>query len=399
SSSSLGSAGSVLVAPPPPAPADPVQDPEDPVQVPREPPPPPPAHSPLLHDSQLIRRLGFEESSLWLDNGQEGGGMKPLIGQLDESAGPAAGSSGYGSCRTDHTRLNQEHLDSTTGLGGGPAGDPELRHPRDPGVTHNESLEPSMTFHLPQQGVPSSLEGSGWSAVREEAESTGAVQRGAAWEKGILEQSDITLVSESDCSLGPEEREQDSTLLPGDDPVHPATYQKSPDGGLQAGPGRGLQAGPDMGLQEAFQRKRLALIQRSALRVEEIRAKRALTQTGQAKTPLIQSQSGPHSIQIQPEDLKRSKGRAPGQPVSSETKEAQVKTKVPVQTAPVQTAPVPASRTVGDPKGPPPGTVLLSSSLQAELGSFLQPILILGASLCFLLLLLFLRESCSGEDV
>jgi len=30
----------------------------------------------------------------------------------------------------------------------------------------------------------------------------------AAGEKGILEQSDITLVSESDCSLGPEEREQ-----------------------------------------------------------------------------------------------------------------------------------------------------------------------------------------------
>jgi len=128
--------------------------------------------------------------------------------------------------------------------------------------------------------------------------------------------------------------------------------------------------------------------------VEEIRAKRALTQTqtGQAKTPLIQSQSGPRSVQIRPEDLMRSEGRAAGQPVSSKTKEAQVKTM----------APVPASRTVWDPKGPPPGTVLLSPSLQAELGSFLQPILTPGASLCLLLLLLLLlllRERCSGEDV
>lgn len=128
--------------------------------------------------------------------------------------------------------------------------------------------------------------------------------------------------------------------------------------------------------------------------MEEIRAKRALTQTqtqtGQAKTPLIQSQSGPRSVQIRPEDLMRSEGRAAGQPVSSKTKEAQVKTKVPVLTAPV-----PASRTVWDPKDPPPGTVLLSPSLQAELGSFLQPILTPGASLCLLLL----RERCSGEDV
>ena len=43
-------------------------------------------------------------------------------------------------------------------------------------VTLNESLEPSMTFHLPQQEVPSSQDGSHQSTGREEAESTGVAR-------------------------------------------------------------------------------------------------------------------------------------------------------------------------------------------------------------------------------
>ena len=46
--------------------------------------------------SQLIGQPGLEESSLWLDDGQEESGMKPLIGQFYDSAVQAAGSSGTG---------------------------------------------------------------------------------------------------------------------------------------------------------------------------------------------------------------------------------------------------------------------------------------------------------------
>ncbi|XP_056466557.1 uncharacterized protein cep295 isoform X5 [Gadus chalcogrammus] len=528
SSSSLGSVESVLVAPPPPPP--PASQPSAPLCPPHQPSAPQPS------DGQLVRRLEFDQSSLWLDDGREEGGMRHLIGRLDESGAQAAGSSGYGSSRTEQTRLNRGPRDGT---GGSPqaAVDPDLSavpepevpdtrrrpplqdpsaplqqdpecsegfadqdsfHPLLAQVTLNESLEPSMTFHLPQQEVPSSPDGSHQSTGREEAESTGrplTPQRseeedqgslvdpspehpraqeeeegeevpisscldsfcqlassqppsvllespeegeepmvgegdetdgckrlvpardstsqeptnqtgsnlksdtpiwdtiiGTAWEKGILEQSEITLVSLSDEStLGPdttttEDQEVDSTLLPEEEDP-PATQESPPS---QPGVVLEPQAGPAGGLQEAFQRKRLALIQRSALRVEEIRAKRVLAKTqpsnakgtppqpsqtqgtppqpsqtqgkppkltqaktqsvqNRAKTKLIHSPTGPHLGQARPEDHPRSKGQAPGQLVSSKTKEPQIKTMV----VPVRTAVVPA-RPDGKPKHPSP---------------------------------------------
>ncbi|CAL8333526.1 unnamed protein product [Boreogadus saida] len=515
SSSSLGSVESVLVAPPPPPPPPP------PASQPSAPLCPPPQPS----DGQLVRRLEFDQSSLWLDDGREEGGMRPLIGRLDESGAQAAGSSGYGSSRTEQTGLNGGPRDGTGGSPPQAAAGPDLsavpepeapdtrRRPplQDPGapgqqdpdcsegfadqdsfhplvaqVTLNESLEPSMTFHLPQQEVPSSPDGSRQSTGREEAPSAGpplaphlaeeedqgsvvdpspehpraqeeeeeeegeevpisscldsfcqlASSRppsvllefpeegdetdgckplvpardptsqeptnqpgsnlksdapiwdtiiGTAWGKGILEQSEITLVSLSDDStLGPdttatedEDQEVDSTLLPEEE--DPPAAQESPPS--QPGVVLEPQAGSAEGLQEAFQRKRLALIQRSALRVEEIRAKRVLAKTqpshaqgtppqpsntrgtppqltqaktqsvqNRAKTKLIHSPTGPHLGQARPEDHPRCKGQAPGQLVSSKTKEAQIKT----MAVPVWTAVVPASRPDGKLKHPSP---------------------------------------------
>ena len=83
----------------------------DPVQVLGDPPAPEsPLHRPAPHQpssdwpssgpgryaSQLIGQPGLEETSLWLDDRLEEGGMKPLIGQLYDSAVQAAGSSGTG---------------------------------------------------------------------------------------------------------------------------------------------------------------------------------------------------------------------------------------------------------------------------------------------------------------
>ena len=86
SSSSLGSVESVLVAPPPP----PASQPSAPLCPPHQP------SAPQSSDGQLVRRLEFDQSSLWLDDGREEGGMRPLIGRLDESGAQAAGSSGTG---------------------------------------------------------------------------------------------------------------------------------------------------------------------------------------------------------------------------------------------------------------------------------------------------------------
>ncbi|CAL8351527.1 unnamed protein product [Lota lota] len=439
-----------------------------------------------FYSSQLMGRLGLEQTSVSLDEGQEESRMRPLIGQLDESGVQRPGSSGTE--RASSLGSVESVLVAPPPASQDPVQVPESPHhqpsaplcpPHHPSshqpigfaaqdsfhpllaqVTHNDSLEPSMTFHLPQQEVPSSPEGSHQFTGQEEAASTdpplsphqgeedqddslvdpspelpraqkeeevpisssscldsfgqlnssqnssqpqslllespeevmveevgetdGCQQLvsvrdstsremtnwpgltlksdapvwdkiiGAAWEKGILEQSEITLVSVSDESmLGPdatvtEDQDQqfDSTLLPEEDP--PATQEQSP----ESHPGVVLepQAGSGGGLQEAFQRKRLALIQRSALRVEEIRAKRALAKTQpsntrgrppqpsntqgrppqpshtqgkrpqlsqtqsiqtQAKTKLIHSQTGPHLGQVRPEDHTRFKGQAP----------------------------------------------------------------------------------------
>ena len=51
--------------------------------------------------------------------------------------------------------------------------DQDSFHPLLAQVTLNDSLEPSMTFHLPQQEMPSSPEGSHQSTGRVEAASTG----------------------------------------------------------------------------------------------------------------------------------------------------------------------------------------------------------------------------------
>ena len=182
-------------------------------------------------------------------------------------------------------------------------------------------------------------------------------------------------------------QEFDSTLLPEEE--DPPATQESP----QSQPCMVLepQADPGGGLQEAFQRKRLALIQRSALRMEEIRAKRVLAKTqpsntqgkptqpsqakgkppklsqtqaktqsvqSRAKTKLNHSPTGTHIDKVRPENHTGSKGQAPGQLVSSKTKEPQMKNMV----VPVQTAVVPASVADGKPKHPSPGTLVFYKS-------------------------------------
>ncbi|XP_042342949.1 uncharacterized protein LOC121943495 [Plectropomus leopardus] len=146
-----------------------------------------------FYAGQLMGQLLSEQSTTWLDEGPEESRMRPLVGELDESAGQHSGSS------DDRTRVD---LGVSAGVSGPshPALPPEASshsasalgfnpHPQDqtrqnqsspvdlgpertevfPGsdsfhpllaeVTHNETTDPSMTFHLPEHGVPSSPEG------------------------------------------------------------------------------------------------------------------------------------------------------------------------------------------------------------------------------------------------
>ncbi|XP_062328757.1 centrosomal protein of 295 kDa isoform X2 [Osmerus eperlanus] len=144
-----------------------------------------------FYASQLISHTGLEQSSLWLDEGQDESRMRPLVAELDESAAQGNGSSGGdGSNHPDredqgglaHTpvpsspeRPSEAQADSSAPPGPEsldqalqPLGSPHEQdrtgdsfHPLLPEITHNETGEPSLTFHLPQEEEePSSSEGS-----------------------------------------------------------------------------------------------------------------------------------------------------------------------------------------------------------------------------------------------
>ncbi|KAM7398864.1 hypothetical protein PAMP_018173 [Pampus punctatissimus] len=404
---------------------------------------------------QLIAQMEVEQSTTWLDEGPEESWMRPLVGELDETAGQQSVSSG------DRTRVDlgvstdasvpsypalppeaSSHSASVPGATSHPQNqtgpmelDPERTevfpdsfHPLLAEVTHNETADPSMTFHLPEHDAPGSPEGrlpSGGcrlqtctdpsvesepsperlrteepslttsNALHEsfsqlltsqchahesvlmvspttqdveltaqslshltvcepeeeeadrdpharELESEQSLNLNAvsvsdkileaAGKEGILEQSEITLVSMTDTTLdkdttvseeegtwedkhpefseegrkGQETEESESTLTAtspvalkeDEDQTHPVTLLE-------------LQWGPSRGLQEA-QKRRAALLQRSTRRVEEIKAKgaqrekQAPPETGeQSKTK--ESPPVTHNVKIksEPQDLKR----------------------------------------------------------------------------------------------
>lgn len=47
-----------------------------------------------FYAGQLIAQMEAEQSSAWLDEGAETSWMRPLVGELDETAGQQSGSSG-----------------------------------------------------------------------------------------------------------------------------------------------------------------------------------------------------------------------------------------------------------------------------------------------------------------
>ncbi|XP_054460001.1 centrosomal protein of 295 kDa isoform X2 [Anoplopoma fimbria] len=146
-----------------------------------------------FYAGQLTGRVTSEQSTTWLDGGLEESRMRPLAVELDESAGQHSGSSderthvelgvsteasgpsypalppeasshsasvpGVNPHQQDQTLQNQ-----TSPLDMGPERTEvfpgsDSFHPLLAEVTHNETADPSMTFHLPEHDVPTSPEG------------------------------------------------------------------------------------------------------------------------------------------------------------------------------------------------------------------------------------------------
>ncbi|CAB1349136.1 unnamed protein product [Coregonus sp. 'balchen'] len=104
--------------------------------------------------SQLIGQMRLDQSSHWLDEGQdESRMMGPLVGELDESSAQWSGSSGADGSNLSHTTRACSTLAPAprkqTGLGWilplTPSTPPLAE------VTHNETAEHTMTFHLPEE--------------------------------------------------------------------------------------------------------------------------------------------------------------------------------------------------------------------------------------------------------
>uniref|UniRef100_A0A671ULE2 ALMS motif domain-containing protein n=1 Tax=Sparus aurata TaxID=8175 RepID=A0A671ULE2_SPAAU len=365
-----------------------------------------------FYAGQLIGQMVSERSTSWFDGEPEESRMRPLVGELDESAGdrtrvalgvsteasvpsypalPPEASSHSASVpdvdrhsqdrtlqnRTSQTDLGPERTEVFPGS--------DSFHPLLAEVTHNETADASTTFHLPEHNVPESPEGQRAGSVStspeardDSSESESSPERlraeqpsscvttspaldqsltqlvtsqnhppdveltalslsnltvcddapaasvsqpeepfseseqslnlrsdvpvleimEAAGEKGILEQSEITLVSLTDTTLqDPETTITDEDELQED--KHPAgAREEGQEGNETEGSESALtdetpeeknqtqpvtlleiQWVPDGGLQEVFQQKRRALIQRSTHRIEEIKAKRALSKT------------------------------------------------------------------------------------------------------------------------
>ncbi|KAM7412571.1 hypothetical protein PAMA_020110 [Pampus argenteus] len=135
-----------------------------------------------FYAGQLIAQMEVEQSTTWLDEGPEESWMRPLVGELDETAGQQSQSSGERTCvdlgvSTDasvpsYPALPPEassHSASVPGATSHPQNqtgpmelDPERTedsfHPLLAEVTHNETADPSMTFHLPEHDAPGSPE-------------------------------------------------------------------------------------------------------------------------------------------------------------------------------------------------------------------------------------------------
>ncbi|KAG7234903.1 hypothetical protein INR49_003640 [Caranx melampygus] len=141
-----------------------------------------------FYADQLMGQLVQEPSTTWLDEGQEESLMRPLVGELDNDQ--HSGSSGERTCvdlgvSTEarvplYTALPPEassHSSNIPSVSQHPEHQelPSRSHQMDSGpersegsdsfhpllaeITHNETVDPSMTFHLLEHNVPTSPEG------------------------------------------------------------------------------------------------------------------------------------------------------------------------------------------------------------------------------------------------
>ncbi|XP_070826236.1 uncharacterized protein cep295 [Chaetodon trifascialis] len=352
-----------------------------------------------FYAGQLMGHTASEPSTTWLDAGPDESRMRLLVGELDESAGQHSGSSGGRThvdlgVSTEASVPSYPALPPETSVPGvsphpqaqtsvmdlGPERTEDSFHQLLAEVTHNDTADPSMIFHLPahDEGRPASEEHS-VSTSSEESEPSPERLRSeepsrcvtaspassqlitsqclphesvlmmspttktdveltaerlsdltmcddapalslpeeplsdlcagelkgsnlrnavsvaekileAASEKGILEQSEITLVSLTDTTLQDHETSvtEDEGLWedkPGlreeghDTEVSESMLSKdeTPEDENQSHPVRLLQFewGPSRGLQDVHQQRRRALLQRSSRRVQEIKARGA----------------------------------------------------------------------------------------------------------------------------
>ncbi|XP_033953526.1 uncharacterized protein [Pseudochaenichthys georgianus] len=344
-----------------------------------------------VYAGQLMGRVPLEQSAAWSEEGLEGSGMRPLVGELDESAGRQGASSDE---RT-HADLGVSteasvppsypvfppeawpHSASPPGVSPlqqslliqaasppdrGPERTEDSFHPLLAEVPHNETADPSMTFHLPDHHVPSCTEGRPHSrgeeseassepsperlraeqpascraapplhgsfsqlitsqchppeseeeltalAICDDSLTVGEADKGrdsisvrggdsvplsdlsegisdAAREKGILEQSEITLVSLADTTLQDHDTTEEDPHpgggteggeegQPTEGPRSTLSLNGPPEDNNQTHPDS--QCGPGRGVAEVQQQRLRALQQRSSLRVEEIKTRRAL---------------------------------------------------------------------------------------------------------------------------
>ncbi|MEQ2188102.1 hypothetical protein GOODEAATRI_011530, partial [Goodea atripinnis] len=303
---------------------------------------------------QLSPRQDFDAGRItsepsWLEEFPEDIRMTPLVGELDDSAEQHSGSSapGVSTESSEPSRLASAHSPSVPHVSPqsqapqNQSGLVELDsyraedsfHPLLPEITHNETADPSMAFHLPehntsdssdrnqadaQHGVSTSsveddpspeqlrteepnccrvleesfsqlvisecllqesvlilsptmrtdscvLSNSGTPVLSTSQAGTSKELKHlvpeAARERGILDQSQITLVSLTDTTL------QDEDMITTDD--EEVQDNRGPDSIKEDGQ-EGVQT------KDVFQQKRQALIQRSNRRVEELKAKRSV---------------------------------------------------------------------------------------------------------------------------
>uniref|UniRef100_A0A3P8TQB8 Uncharacterized protein n=1 Tax=Amphiprion percula TaxID=161767 RepID=A0A3P8TQB8_AMPPE len=393
---------------------------------------------------QEFQLMGQTEPS-WLEEAVEESRMKPLVGELDESAGTDTGSErshetlgvqpevgvpshltlppeasahivtcdpGVSLRPANQTRQNRTSLVEMSSQRVEAFIGSDSFHPLLPEVTHNETADLSMTFHLPEHSLPSSPEGrpasgrhgasdystesepranlsagsdpsperlraeepTGYSAsspalhesfsqlVTSQSQphesiltvsptATADVQQtaqillhltvcddpqpevqiserpedsfssselksernlrvsvsdeileAAHKERGILEQSEITLVSLMDSTL----QDQDATMTEEDGPegheTEDSESQLLPEDSSQTHPVTALefQWSPSRNLQEVHQQKLQVLLQRSNRRVEEIKAKAALSKTQPAVKAPCEGRERPEADKAPP---------------------------------------------------------------------------------------------------